>query len=616
MKNNMTQTESNYYRYAIHFLAFLAALLLSMIFAMQCNAQAMLYNDGGVLHTDRSSILYIEGDLQNKTTGTIQNDGVIELMGDLTNDSTAQMVNGTDGTSTERAYKFIGTGTQAIKGDLSNASTRYIQNLIVDKATSASAVELQTATYVNGSLVFGSTTSADTYTPTVYSSYTNNSGNGIIKTYSGSTDYELFITNPSENAVMGYAPLTINGNPTDGFIENRGAQGVGLGGFSRNASNTGVAYVFPVASATNGYNAAALTFTSLGATPDKIRNMFVDATGGVGYIRQSCVGCGSLSPDNNGFNYYFSSNPCSGSTPQWVVLDEVPTDHGYWSFSGNMDDQYVIETYPNSFPGFGATGADDWKMIKKSGAISAIPSGDWNPEILTALDAPSNLLTYNKNSPCYTGAGVPGGVFTGFSHFQMAHAKTNNALPVELLYLNAQAVDNKFIRVNWATSLEINNSGFKVMRTTNGTEFEQIGWVENKTGGNSTTETEYAFDDKTAQPNIVYYYKLNQVDFDGNSKDTKIVEASIKDDNAVSMTEFFPNPANESTSIIINADAAVKFSVELYNMTGQLLLQNEINAVNGSSRFNFSTGQLPQGSYRAVLKSDNQVFTRNLNITK
>ena len=608
MKKQIIKSEFTYCGY-------FSALLF--VFATQVNAQATLYNDGGTLHTDKSSILYIEGDLQNKNTSTLENDGVIELMGDLTNDNTAQIKNGSDGTSTERAYKFIGTGTQAIKGDFSNSSTRYIHNLIIDKATSATAVELQTATYVNGSLVFGSTTSgADTYTPTVYSSFTNNSGKGIIKTYSGSTDYELFVTNPSENAVMGYAPLMINGNQSNGFIENRGAQGVGLGGFSRNVSTTGVPYVFPVASATNGYNAAALTFTSLGATPDKVSNMFVDATGGVGFIRPSCVGCAGSPADNSGFNYYFSSNPCNSSTPQWIILDALPTDHGYWSFSGNAADQYVIETYPNSFPAFSGTGTDDWRMISRAGGISSVPTGDWNTEILGSVSGPTDLLTYNRNSPCYAGDGVPGGVFTGFSHFQMARSGSSNALPVELLYITAQPVDNQFIRVNWATSLEINNSGFKVMRSSNGVDFEQIGWVENKTGGNSTTETAYNFDDITAQPNVVYYYKLNQVDFDGANKDTKIVQASIKSESTLDITEFFPNPANESTSIIINANTAIKFNVELYNMTGQLLLQNEINTTNGSSRFNFSTDMLPQGNYRAVLKSDTQVFTRNLNIIK
>jgi len=594
---------------------YIATLLFAAVFASGY-AQTTLYNDGGTLHVEEGALLYVEGDVMNMDTAIIQNDGVVELMGELHNDNTAQMKNGNSLSSTERAYKFIGTGTQAITGNLSNTSTRYIHNLIVDKAYSNTAVQLQTNTYVTGSLVFGSsTTGADTYTPTDNSTLTDNMGQGIIQTYNGSTDYELFITNSSANAVVGYAPLTINGNPTDAYIQTRGAQGVGDGGFSRNVSSLGAAYVFPVGSSTNGYNAAALTFTALGTTPDKIRNMFVDATGGVGQLRKTCTGCNGLSPDNDGFNYYFSSNTCNGSTPKWVILDALPTDHGYWSFNGNSGDQYFIETYPNSFPGFSGTDADDWRMIKKSGDITAVPTGDWTPEILTSIQSPTNLLTYNRNGGCYTGDGVPGGIFEGFSHFQMARSQTGSTLPVEMLYLTAQGVDNKFIRLNWATAVEINNSGFKVMRSSNGSHFEQIGWVDNKTGGNSTSETTYSFDDNTAQPNITYYYKLNQVDFDGASKDSKIVEASLQGADVVA-SEFFPNPANESTQIIISTPVAEKYTVELYNMTGQLIMQNEIITGAGSSRFSFSTSTLAQGSYRAAFKSGNQTFTRNLNIIK
>src|ERR1043165_4229513 len=592
-----------------------ALLLLANVSA---KAQAILYNDGGTLHTDANSILHIEGDIENRNTSVIENDGTIELVGNLTNDSTAQLTNGSDNTSTERAYKFVGPGTQLISGSFSDITNRYIHNLIIDKQSSGSVVEMQADVHLTGSLVFGSSTSgADTYAPTTLSSIVDRGGQGIIKTYDGSgNDYDPFVTNASENAVMGYAPLVINGAPADGYIENRGAQGVGAGGFSRNVTNEGVAYVFPVGSNANGYNGAALTFSALGAHPDKIRNMFVDATGGVGQIRSSCVGCNGWAADNAGFNYYFDTNPCNGNAPQWVILDVLPTDHGYWSFSGNMSDQYVIETYPNSFPAFAGSSVDNWRMIKKSGPISGIPTGDWNPEILSAIQDPSELLTFSRNTGCYSGTGVPGGTFTGFSHFQVASSH-NNALPVEMLYITAQAIDNQFIRVNWATGVEINNQGFKVMRSTDGVNFNQIGWVDNKTGGNSTTETAYLYNDMNVQSGIVYYYRLVQVDFDGASKETQIVNASINGiETQTTLTEFFPNPASSSTSIIINAAADQKFNVTLYNMTGQLLLQNEINAAAGSSRYNFSTGQLAQGNYKAVIKSDKQVFTRNLNIIK
>ena len=55
MKKQIIKSEFTYCGY-------FSTLLLSLVFATQVNAQATLYNDGGTLHTDKSSILYIEGD--------------------------------------------------------------------------------------------------------------------------------------------------------------------------------------------------------------------------------------------------------------------------------------------------------------------------------------------------------------------------------------------------------------------------------------------------------------------------------------------------------------------------------------------------------------------------
>ena len=140
MTNEIKPQAFDLYNFAIRGLAFMATILLSLLFHVDAKAQATLYNDAGLLHTDGASYLYIDGDLLNQDTGKIENDGVIEIKGDLTNASTARMVNGSDNSSTERAYKFTGTGTQVIKGDLADAGNRYIQNLIVDKQTSSTIV--------------------------------------------------------------------------------------------------------------------------------------------------------------------------------------------------------------------------------------------------------------------------------------------------------------------------------------------------------------------------------------------------------------------------------------------------------------------------------------------
>ena len=588
-----------------------------MVCATHSNAQAILYNDGGFLHTDGASILYVDGDIQNKDTAHIENDGVIELSGDLTNDNTAKMVNGSDDASTERAYKFIGGGVQWIYGDVSNDTNRYFYNLVIDKVTSGAHVGLQTDVNVKGSLVFGSsTTGSATYTPTINSTQTDHAGNGIINTYDLSgTDHELFITNDAANAVAGYAALAINAAPRDAYIQTRGAQGQGLGGFARNVTTTGVPYVFPVGSNTNGYNAAALTFTNVGGGTDKIRSMFVDATGGIGSITQFCSGCGGSLPDNNGFNYLFTSTACHPS-PQWVIFDALPQDHGYWSYEGNPADHYLIEAYPNSFPGFSGSGYDTWRLIKKSATIDAVPSGDWTTSITSSITDTADLLAYTRNGGCYSGDGVPGGMYTGFSHFQMARTSNFNTLPVELISLEAQAIENKFIQVSWATSVEINNSGFEVLRSINGTDFIKIGWLPAKGDGNSTSQSNYSFDDNQVEPNIQYYYKLKQIDKDNQAKYSSIVDAELNADDAPKVTDCFPNPANGSSSIMIHATVEATFSFDLYDITGQLIQRSSINAVPGYNRFDFETDRLAQGSYKVVVKSERNVFTRNLNILR
>ncbi|MBL7801535.1 MAG: hypothetical protein JNL95_12520, partial [Chitinophagales bacterium] len=83
-------------------------------------------------------------------------------------------------------------------------------------------------------------------------------------------------------------------------------------------------------------------------------------------------------------------------------------------------------------------------------------------------------------------------------------------LPVKLIDFTATAVENSYIRLDWSTALEINNAGFEIERSTNGADFAKIGWV--KGNDNSTSTIAYSFDDKTAQPNIRYYYRLKQID--------------------------------------------------------------------------------------------------------
>jgi len=102
-------------------------------------------------------------------------------------------------------------------------------------------------------------------------------------------------------------------------------------------------------------------------------------------------------------------------------------------------------------------------------------------------------------------------------------------LPIELASFNVTPVDNTYARLEWVTASEINNDGFEVLRSDDGEYFRYIGWVQGN--GNQTTLYKYTYEDYTIKRGVTYYYRLKQVDYDGqyelfNIKSVRLLETN------------------------------------------------------------------------------------------
>src|SRR5258706_8470510 len=106
------------------------------------------------------------------------------------------------------------------------------------------------------------------------------------------------------------------------------------------------------------------------------------------------------------------------------------------------------------------------------------------------------------------------------------HGSSNSQpLPVEMLFLQAEVINNSSIELTWATAIEVNNSGFQVERSADGQNWAQIGWVNGN--NNSTVQIDYSYNDITVAAGTRYYYRLKQIDYDGQFEYTDIVSAII-----------------------------------------------------------------------------------------
>ncbi|MDW8419986.1 MAG: T9SS type A sorting domain-containing protein [Chitinophagales bacterium] len=592
------------------------SILLLYVFTVSF-AQNEFYNRGSDVYLQKGALIHVQGEMINDngiTTGRVFNDGIIEIKTDLENKTGSEFKVGADATSTDRAVKFVGNGNQKIKGSFNTPGTASFYNLVIDKATTTDTVELLTNAVVEGSLVFTTTTTTTTYNPS--GAYTNNGNKGLLKTYDSSNEYLLRVTNGNTDAIKGYPSLVLDGNPTTGFILTKGTKASNAGGLERQISSAAT-YVYPIGTHENGFNAIAIHFNSIPTGGAQVKGKFVDGTsnpaGYVGNITNTCAGCNGFPQQHDGYNRYFPINPCNGGTDQWFILNNSILDHGYWSFEATGTGyEYWIEAFANSYTRVTADPTNPFRLLRYPGAYNYDPSGatvDWGNEVNSIVDI-MDLLTYSANMGCYTGNGVPGGRYTSFSHFGLGSATGGGALPVELLYLTAEPVNNQYIQVKWATSLEIDNKGFEVWRSTDAQNFTQIGWVDGH--GNSTVMHTYTHDDMNVQPNVVYYYKLRQIDFDGTATETYIVSAMITSDGSLVIGDFVPNPSGNQTHIAVYAPQSGSVEYKLYDAIGRIVMEEKVNIQPGHNLLNFEVSNLAEGTYNAAILYGNQYHTRRL----
>lgn len=195
----------------------------------------------------------------------------------------------------------------------------------------------------------------------------------------------------------------------------------------------------------------------------------------------------------------------------------------------------------------------------------------------------------------------------------VSNCAAGTSLPVDYLGISCTGRE-QIIMLDWQTADEIDNQGFEVERSADGIGFERISWVRGK-GPNSA----YAFEDREVSEGRLYYYRLRQLDFDGEASLSRVVSGrlsgSIIADWAVGLP--FPNPAAEHAQIKVYAptDALVRYRIT--DAAGRQL-RSESRALSGrrDHLLELPTGRLPVGAYTVELIGGEQRFTRRLMVAR
>lgn len=257
----------------------------------------------------------------------------------------------------------------------------------------------------------------------------------------------------------------------------------------------------------------------------------------------------------------------------------------YTGFNGNQ--------YGNFIPGANGTGTVVFVVDGNMGFIELTVTG-------------LNTFTLLGFGAEQGDAGTDGGT-DGFGTMTVSSACPNNTLfPVEYTYFKALE-ERKNIVLKWETSQEINNSGFEIQRSTDNKNFYKVGWVE---GHETTHETiKYDFVDETAKVNVLYYYRLKQMDKDGQFEYSDLVDIMLKDENSVHVSDIYPNPvaATGFTQIKINVANKTDAQMNIFNQQGQVIQSLRKTLTSGGDVWEISTADMVKGSYFAKIQVGEEV---------
>jgi hypothetical protein len=207
--------------------------------------------------------------------------------------------------------------------------------------------------------------------------------------------------------------------------------------------------------------------------------------------------------------------------------------------------------------------------------------------------------------------------YTSTSYFD--EVSFNDALPVELTSFTAEYVGNT-TQLNWTTATELNNLGFDVLRSTNGSDFVMIDFVFGK--GTTTEIQNYTYIDKTTLPNTNYAYRLKQIDYNGNYHFSGVVNLGKSNPVKFELAQNYPNPFNPTTNISIGLPVKSDISLDVYNIVGEkvmTLYNGQLEA--GNYDYTVDASNLTSGIYIYVLNSvgengNHSVLSRKMTLLK
>lgn len=181
---------------------------------------------------------------------------------------------------------------------------------------------------------------------------------------------------------------------------------------------------------------------------------------------------------------------------------------------------------------------------------------------------------------------------------------TSDANPLPVDWASIHAFENGHSNVvEWSTVTEINNDKFIIEQSADGKEWVEIG--SKKGAGDSNSWNSYSFSDNNPLfPST--YYRVKQVDFDGQNSYSSVVGVERK--LVATSIVTFPNPFYDKLAVH-NLPEASDVEVSVMDLSGS---RKYLDKLDVQSSLELDLSNLKAGLYILQIKYDAQIFSRKV----
>lgn len=156
------------------------------------------------------------------------------------------------------------------------------------------------------------------------------------------------------------------------------------------------------------------------------------------------------------------------------------------------------------------------------------------------------------------------GIESNFSN--IVDTSLTQSSPVELSLFSGYCRINDVI-IKWSTATESDNYGFEIQRSRNNfTNPQTIKFIRG--GGTCAIPRYYEFIDRNLKAGT-YYYRLKQIDFDGDYEFSDIIEVSVQKPVEFLLNQNYPNPFNATTRISYSLKKGGPVELVIFEVNGK-----------------------------------------------